>query len=895
MMDLSHRHTARQPPVLVGREREQAMLRQALDEMLAGHGSLVLVTGEAGIGKTTLVEWLAGEAEEQGYLVLWGHAYDLSVTPPYGPWLEILRAYPQDDSLRALPPFVDDLESTAALGSQDRLFSAACDFFVEVGRCQPLVMILEDLHWADQASLSFLRVLARSIVNQRILLFVTYRSDELHHSQPLYTFLPALIREARAERVEMRPLNNAEQRALIESRYTLTTSDQSRLAHYLLTHSGGNPLYARELLRTLEDSDVLVEDESTWRVGDLEHIRIPTLLQQVIEGRLARLGEVPRSLLQVAAIIGQDVPVKLWLQVSEASDEDLAEAIEEGQASQLIEETGLGASYRFRHALFREALYAEMIALRRGRWHLKVAEALAATSSPDADSVAQHFLRADDDRAIDWLFRAGERAQRAYAWLDAAERFETAQQLMGSEPERIRERGWLLYRIGRLTRYVNPAQGVTYLEIAERIAREVDDRVLAAYAQADRGELRCYATDNRQGLTEMAAGDAALQLLFAERVEIDEFTHHWAGAELTSGHFAFDTGVQTVGNARRGGFATRLGMVGRIHEARELAQRHIAEIEQHHRFDAAILESYADTHLALSTYHWSAGQPEAARAAFARSREINRQTGRYYLIGASALFELNEVVIPYQADDREAIQRLMSIAAEALQRASGAESDASMLRSGQVSLTLLHGDWRAVALDARAETSTRFSDGGSYWVPVTLAKLAAYRGDLTTAWQQIWQELPAGPSTEPGGTFFSHAIRMHQLAVGLALSAGDLPVAYGWLRAHDRWLDWNDSVLGRADGALLWAQYHHAENNMVLALQTAEQALALATNPRQPLALIAVHRFLGRLHTETQQFDQAEQHLQESIALADACQAPFERALTLLELAELRLARAPIR
>ncbi len=226
MMDLSHRHTARQPPVLVGREREQAMLRQALDEMLAGHGSLVLVTGEAGIGKTTLVEWLAGEAEEQGYLVLWGHAYDLSVTPPYGPWLEILRAYPQDDSLRALPPFVDDLESTAALGSQDRLFSAACDFFVEVGRCQPLVMILEDLHWADQASLSFLRVLARSIVNQRILLFVTYRSDELHHSQPLYTFLPALIREARAERVEMRPLNNAEQRAFIESRYTLTTSDQ---------------------------------------------------------------------------------------------------------------------------------------------------------------------------------------------------------------------------------------------------------------------------------------------------------------------------------------------------------------------------------------------------------------------------------------------------------------------------------------------------------------------------------------------------------------------------------------------------------------------------------------------------------------------------------------------
>jgi hypothetical protein len=154
----------RERPLLVGREREQGMLRARLSAMLAGQGSVVLVGGEAGIGKTTLVEDLAIDAEEQGCLVLWGHAYDLSVTPPYGPWLEIFRQYRGLAlNLPPVPAFIFDAEALAKIGSQEALSTAVAEFLRSVAAQQPLVLVLDDLHWFDQASSDFLRYLARQI------------------------------------------------------------------------------------------------------------------------------------------------------------------------------------------------------------------------------------------------------------------------------------------------------------------------------------------------------------------------------------------------------------------------------------------------------------------------------------------------------------------------------------------------------------------------------------------------------------------------------------------------------------------------------------------------------------------------------------------------------------
>src|SRR4029078_11846977 len=135
---------------------------------------LVLVSGEAGIGKTTLVSALAARAEACGARVLWGHAYDLSVTPPYGPWVEILWQLPGGtDGLRQPPSFAYDAQSPSGIGSQDALFAAVAEYFKEVARRKPLLLLLDELHWADQGSLDFLRFLARQLSPHRILLVAT--------------------------------------------------------------------------------------------------------------------------------------------------------------------------------------------------------------------------------------------------------------------------------------------------------------------------------------------------------------------------------------------------------------------------------------------------------------------------------------------------------------------------------------------------------------------------------------------------------------------------------------------------------------------------------------------------------------------------------------------------
>ncbi len=239
LSDRPHQGTRRP---LVGRKRDQAMLRQALDVMLAGNGSLVLVSGDAGIGKTSLLDDLSRHVESDNLLVFWGHAYDLTSTPPYGPWLEILRQCRRlGEGFPQLPPFIGDAGALARVGSQDALFSAVATYFQEIAATCPLVLILDDLHWADQASLDFLRFFARQIVSRRILLVASYRTDELHRKHVLYTFLPLLVRETNAKRLVVRPLNAGGQRALIRQHYTLDANDQARLEQFLADPCGRQP------------------------------------------------------------------------------------------------------------------------------------------------------------------------------------------------------------------------------------------------------------------------------------------------------------------------------------------------------------------------------------------------------------------------------------------------------------------------------------------------------------------------------------------------------------------------------------------------------------------------------------------------------------------------------
>jgi len=511
-------------PFLIGRAREEAMLRGHLTAALGGHGSLVLIGGEAGIGKTALAEEICREATVQGALVLVGRCYDLTETPPYGAWIDLFARHVP---LPTCPPFPSPFAERWTVGpvpSQMALFVQVDDFLRAVANQQPLVMLFEDLHWADPGSLDLLRFVSRSLVALPLLILLTYRSDELARTHPLYQLLPSLRRDAAVHDLALGRLTDDAVRALIKQRYPVPESDIQRLAAHLRRRAEGNALFVGELLRSLEEMGTLRQDGARWTLGALDAAEVPAPLRQVIDARLARLGEEAQRAIAVAAAIGQEVSLPEWaaLMGTERGEEVLLAIVERATEAHLLVETPDGLHVRFAHALIREAVYQGISPARRRLLHRRIAELLAAQPQPDPDAVAMHFQRAADGRAGAWLVKAGERAQLAYAWLTAIARYESALALLESSDGDLGERGWLRYRIARLRRHSTPEQGVEYLDEVLRIAAVVGDRALAAAARFSRGLCLLWlfhATGSDVAIREMAAGADALEALPAEEQE----------------------------------------------------------------------------------------------------------------------------------------------------------------------------------------------------------------------------------------------------------------------------------------------------------------------------------------------------------------------------------------
>ena len=417
-------------PLIVGRQRELGQLREALDKSLRGNGQLVLVGGEAGIGKTTLVRAMLREAEQRGCLVLAGGCYDLTTTPPYGPWAEITRGYPNNDDLPDLPRQFQQGTGMEGIASRGMLFDLVGSFLTDVARQRPLTLVLEDLHWSDAESLALLRHLARGISEHPLLIIATYRDDELTRRHQLFQLLPALARESRAIRIELRQLPSANLGELVSTRYSLEGPAIERLAIYLQDRTDGNPLFVEEMLRTLEAEGILHEQDGIWALDAFGDVPIPPLVVQLIESRLAELEPQTQRLLEVAAVIGQDVPLDLWAAVSNADEQALSSAVSQALTAHLIEERPATFALSFRHALIREALYSRLVLLDRRRWHRAVADELLQSPQPDPDVLVTHLGRANDPRLAEWLIRAGARAMGQLAWDVAIERYQQALDLL---------------------------------------------------------------------------------------------------------------------------------------------------------------------------------------------------------------------------------------------------------------------------------------------------------------------------------------------------------------------------------------------------------------------------------------------------------------------------------
>ncbi|MGI8855313.1 MAG: AAA family ATPase [Thermomicrobiales bacterium] len=855
-----------EPPPLFGRERERGLLRERVAAALAGRGNVVFVGGEAGIGKTALTDTLAYDAAARGALVLTGRCFDLSETPPYGPWLDLFARYPASPALPPLPAAFAERGTVGAVGSQMALFVQVQDFLAALAGQQPVMLLLDDLHWADAATLDLVRFLMRAIVALPVLLVATYRPERITTNRALAQILPTLLRDASATRLDLRPLTAEEVRHLVTGRYALPERETARLVTYLHERAEGNPFFAGELLATLAEEGVLHERDGHWSLGDLAQVRVPLLLRQVIEERLERLGDGAKAHLALAAVIGQEIPLALWMAVGAIGEDDLFDLIEQAAAARVLAETPDGDGARFTHALIRAALYEGIPAMRRRRMHRQVGDAVAALPDPDPDIVAFHFQQAGDDRAAAWLVTAAKRAERACAFATAVTRFDEALPLLAQAKDRA-ARGDVLIRLARWLRNADTRRSIGYSGEALRIAEESGDPVLALAALYRRGSVSGYAGNYRQGLADLEAAKDVFAALSGEQRD--------RRAHLDSMNIDMSEILGAIANT--------LQVMGRYDEALRSLGRAPDQV------DPVALPSLGSGRTALCVIDAVMGRPVEARLLSASQRDLLRARREYVMIAQATEYELSEIVLPYQADRLDERTQLADEAEDAARQAVDLTLDFSP-RTARVGLLVVEGQWD----EARALLEAAHRAGGlPGWRLAELrflGQLARVQGEAERAWSLIRETLTDGPESEPGDVYFVNGCAFQRLAADLALDASDLQSAKAWLEAHDRWMAWSGAVLGHAEGAAGWARYHRAAGDAERAYEHGRRALTHATEPRQPLALLAAHRLLSALDTDAGRFADAETHLTASLALADACHAPYERALTLLATAELRAA-----
>lgn len=884
---------------LVGREQEQDLLRGWLDQAWSGHGRLVLVSGEAGIGKTSLVAQLAVEAEAAGALALWGHAYDLSVTPPYGPWLEIGQSYQASQTDLPAPEFLDDPLKLAALGSQERIIAAMTAFFQTAAGRRPLVLILDDLHWADRASLDLLRSMARQSRDVGILAIATYRGDELRRQDPLAQLLPLLVRESGAERLELHRLPRTQFPKLLRD-YALPRKDLARLIDYLDRRTEGNPFYFGEVVRALEESSNLFHSPTDphWHLGDLTQLPVPPLLIQFIERRLGQIDDESRGLLAIASVIGPEVQFDLWSAVSGATEDQLLIAIEAGlDARVLIESpTPAGTVTQFRHALVREALIQGMTHPRRRIWHRRVAEELARRPRLEPERIASHFSEAGDQRAIGWLNRAATSAARSYSWWMAVDRLNdllALQERFGVEeyPPAL-----ILFEISHLLRFADPPEALNYGKRALLAAEQSGDRGIVAVSLAQRGYLRFSAGEMRAGLDDLERAAATFDLLQRE----DPRTFDRPG-------LVFDNDSDSLARIVADRLAVQiilLGLVGRLSDALRIGESMKDAVLERIESDRPANELGEDDGVA-GTVALGLGLTYAHLGRIAEAHQYLFQSSRLYQLQQSKtkqsvplsivpLFvELSALHLPYEIDKPEELRKLTQ-RMQAAKHQGGEFAPSSGSGDNETPppyLLWIRGDWQTLrAASDKLDNPTitaEFSQVGR----AAIGEMALAQGDRELLEHCIAAMLPDGPNTEPGDVTYAPALALQRLAARQALRDGDFALARAWMAAYDRWIVWAGSVRGRADGVLTWAEYHLASGDLGAARERAGEALRLASDPRQPLTLIAVLRLLGRLDLKERRFDRAEDYCNQAIQLAGDCRALFEQALGKLLLAELHLAQ----
>jgi class 3 adenylate cyclase len=431
-------------PRLVGREQQLFALEDALLAAHRGESRLVALGGEAGVGKTRLAGELAKGARRMGWNVLLGACSEAELPVPYLPMVEALGNYlsGQDigligESLGAarrelaqLFPQLGVEEPVTPVGDPGqaklRLFEAVVGLLARAARDQGLLLILEDVHWADSATRELLDHLCRRLTSMRALLLLTYRSDELDRRHPLAPVLQSWRRSGTAELITLAPLDRSQVAEVISA---ILDGEQVEPAfrELMYARSEGNPFVVEEMLKEVIDRAGAQRSTDGWQRRSLEQLGIPDTVRDAILLRFARLDPAEAEVLQAGAVLGRTFDYPTLLATSGASEAAVHRALEVGVAQQLLDELAAAtANYRWRHALTQEAISTEIVLPRRQALHGRAADALIAAGA-GALVVAGHLLGAGRfQEAVPACLKAAEEAEASFAFADALELLELA-------------------------------------------------------------------------------------------------------------------------------------------------------------------------------------------------------------------------------------------------------------------------------------------------------------------------------------------------------------------------------------------------------------------------------------------------------------------------------------
>ena len=393
--------------VFVGRERELGQLGRALDAARAGSGTAVVVAGEAGIGKTRLASELAARARDAGFEVLLGCSIDLVGTElPYLPFVEALRplgGFPQVDA--------------QAAGSQLRVFQETLALLGERAAAAPVLLVLEDLHWADTSTLDLVVFLAHNLDDRRVLLLGTCRADEPASAARVRRLADGVRRSGSALLLELGPLGRGELMALLAAH--ADALPPAALTDAIVARSEGNPFFAEELLA------------AAGQPGELPHGLRELLLQ-----RVARLDPATQGLVRVAAAAGRDISYPLLRAVAALPEDDVRESLRQAvEHGVLVAEQATG-SFRFRHALLAEVVYATLLPGEREELHARLAEELARSATSAPAELAPHWAAAGRTKeALATSVEAARQAEAVFGLAEALAHLERALALWPAVPE----------------------------------------------------------------------------------------------------------------------------------------------------------------------------------------------------------------------------------------------------------------------------------------------------------------------------------------------------------------------------------------------------------------------------------------------------------------------------